>query len=105
MDILKDVAGTGQKIMNNWNEFNYQLSSQEKVKDGIIYTFDWTYSSQEGYLTIKINDVSGEIDYSSTFSTGGKSKYPFSKSLPLYNDSSLLPVIKKVLDTNHISYK
>ncbi|WP_415337605.1 hypothetical protein [Clostridium perfringens] len=87
---LNGSAGTGDKIMNNLNLFNYHLDKIKNIDNKTYYTFLVSFGSQKGHFCIVV-DENNNIDESSTLDLN------FPKSLGLYNDRSLEAVAKLLL--------
>lgn len=100
---LNGSSGTGKKIMQNQDFFNFSYRKSNSSNDKTFYTFDWTFGVQSGSAVILLNS-DGTIDHSSTLNCT-KNKSEFLKSLGAYNDPSLYDVFRMMLDTQNISHK
>lgn len=100
---LSGSAGTGKKIMQNQNDFDFTYKGAEEADGNVFHTFDWTFGNQTGTAVIKLTDT-GYINESSTLNCNTH-KYNFLKSLGAYNDSSLYDVFKMMLDSQKIEHQ
>ena len=102
---LTGSAGTGTKIMQNLNLFNYTYNGTEELsKDKILYKFDWSFDNyQSGNINILLKP-DNTIDESSLINCQQNHR-EFSRSLGAYNDSSLYDVFRMMLDSQNISHK
>lgn len=94
---LSGSAKTGEKIIKNQNIFHSNFIKS----DGELYTFAWEFDGQYGYANIIVNN--GKISTSSLIDTNSNSSHKFGRPLGLYNDSTLLEVFKKMLQSISIS--
>lgn len=54
MTKLRDSAGCGNKILENWEYFKYELKEQTSLSDGTSYSFDVSFGNQNGYMSVVI---------------------------------------------------
>lgn len=85
---LTGSAGTGDVIIENWNNFQYQLVKSKSDSQSLY--FDVTFGKEKGTLLIVLKN--GEIDESTVID------FNFDRPLGAYNDHSLFKVAKKILD-------
>ncbi|MCT4594628.1 MAG: hypothetical protein N4A57_10235 [Anaeromicrobium sp.] len=83
---LTGSAGTGKCILQNWNNFKFDLV---EVEDD-FYTFDIRFNNQEGYVVIKL--VQKKVEQITI-------DCKFNRPLGCYNDSSLKLVGSKMIDS------
>lgn len=97
---LTGSSGTGEKIISNWCKFIVTNMRLETDGDTCIYSFDWSFGSQNGYIRIRVKDE--RIANSSLICTKQESPYQFDRPLGLYNDASLEYVFSKILRSQGI---
>ena len=102
---LSGSAGTGKKIMQDLNLFNYTYNGSEVLSESdTLHKFDWSFDNyQSGNISIVIKP-DGTIDSSSLINCKQNHR-DFLRSLGAYNDSSLYDVFKMMLRSHNISYK
>lgn len=101
---LSGVAGTGKKIMKNFDHFSFSYVGSEQREDGILYKFNWRFDNQEGYMSIIVLNSDGRISESSSIGTALEASHSFSRPLGLYNDNSLHEVFEVALK-NIVDFK
>lgn len=94
---LTGSAKTGEKIIKNNSIFHTNFIKS----DNDLFIFSWEFDGQHGYANIRIKD--GKISSSSLLDTKSDSPHKFSRSLGLYNDSTLLEVFKRMMNSLGIS--
>lgn len=82
---LSGNAGTGRKILNNWNLFSYVFNEtkyKENCENNIrhIYPFNIKFGNQTGYMMIYVNNE--RVDQSTISDCG------FDRPLGAYNDTA-----------------
>lgn len=92
---LNGSAGTGDKIMNNFEDFKYELNKKEGSKD--FFSFNWQFNEQIGYVSIRYKD--NKISNGSIIGTEESSKHKFDRPLGLYNDDTLFKVFKEMMNS------
>lgn len=102
---LSGSAGTGKKIIENLNLFNYTYTGSEKLSEGkTLCKFDWSFDNyQSGNINIKLRP-DGSIDESSLINCRQNPR-EFSRPLGAYNDPSLYDIFGMILDANNISHR
>lgn len=93
---LKSNAGTGNKILKNWEFFKYSLKEEFKTQESISYIFDVKFGNQKGRMAVVIKN--GIITEDTFLLLEG-----FEKTLGAYNDtvdfsSGLYAVGRKMLN-------
>lgn len=81
---LNGSAGTGKKIIKNWNLFSFVFGN----RNGDSYTFDVNFDGQIGMMTIVVengNVINGTLDCN------------FKKTLGIYNDPTLQQVAERMM--------
>lgn len=103
---LSGSAGTGKKIIQNWDLFKYTYTGSEPLsKDKILYKFDWSFDNyQSENISIEVRPDK-TIDESSLINCQQNPR-EFLRPLGAYNDKTLYDVFSKMLDsqqsTTHI---
>ncbi len=101
---LSGSAGTGKKIMQNQNLFNYTYTGSEPSGNNMLHKFDWSFDNyQTGNISIDLRP-DGTIDESSLINCRQNPR-EFSRPLGAYNDPSLYDVFRMMLNHQHISHK
>ncbi len=100
---LTGSAGTGKKILQNTDLYNYTYNGAEQVGNNTLHKFSWTFGNQSGYASIEVWP-DGTIDQSSLIDCT-KNKAEFLRPLGAYNDPSLYDVFKMMLKAHNITYK
>lgn len=102
---LTGSAGTGKKIMQNQNLFNYTYNGSEKLSEGkTLYKFDWSFDNyQSGNISIELRP-DGIIDESSLINCH-QNRREFLRPLGAYNNDSLYDIFRIMLDSQNISHK
>lgn len=96
---LSGSAGTGKKIMQNLDLFDFDIQSPENVTDKDFYAFTWTFGNQSGTAVINLTD-DGFINQSSTLNC-----HNFQRPLGAYNDNTLYDVFGMMLEDKNIIHK
>ena len=84
---LSSTNGTGQKVIDNWNLFTFNL----KEKAGTLYIFDVNFDGTKGICTIRLNDMN-------KIERVGLNMKNFKLSLPEYNDPSLIKLAELMMN-------
>lgn len=92
---LNGSAGTGEYIMKNMDFFSYDFKKSDSISNGTMYSFDWIFNTQSGYISIVVSPE-GTIDPSSLIHCTKNQNY-FQRPLGLYNDNSLFSIFEKML--------
>lgn len=101
---LTGSAGTGKKIMQNKNLFNYTYNGSEKLSEGkTLYKFDWSFDNyQSGYISIELLP-DGKISQFSLMGCNNNQR-EFVSTLGAYNDSSLYNIFRMMLQSQNIKF-
>lgn len=99
---LNGSAGTGKKIMENRDIFNYSYKETYATSETTNYKFDWSFEDQFGTAVIKLNP-DGKINQFSFLNCEKCNDFP--RPLGAYNDSSLYEVFQMMLDNQNIPTK
>lgn len=100
---LNGSTGTGKKIMQNIDIFNYTYDGCEPSGNNTLHKFNWTFGNQSGYASITLTPE-GTIDPSSLMNCA-VNQSDFRRPLGAYNDNTLYDVFRKMLQSQNISYK
>lgn len=105
---LKSSAGTGNEILNNWNEFSYKYKQgfsqdvydilENVIGKAFCYQFNWSFYDQYGIASIVVN-IDHIIIEESTLDTSEDSEHKFDRPLGFNNDSSLQDVFVRMLNS------
>ena len=99
---LSGNAGTGKKILENYNIFRYSLTKTEQTENE-LFQYDWEFGSfQKGYISIRYRNKDKKIYNGSLIGTSGDSKHKFDRDLGIYNDSSLYELFVRMLENQGI---
>ena len=100
------TAGTGKRIIKDFHNFHYTLTSLNygnvipiNQLGHYVVNGDWKYYGQEGCFAIIFDGTitSNVVDVQSIFDTNSDSKYPFDRPLSPNNDSSLSGAFQHIL--------
>lgn len=91
---LSSSNGAGQKIIDNWILFTFDL----KEKDETLYIFDVNFDGTKGICTIRLNDMN-------KIERVGLNMKNFQKSLLEYNDPSLIKLAERIMNELNIKIK
>ncbi|KLA29235.1 hypothetical protein [Bacillus cereus] len=90
---LTGNAGTGEKILNNWELFRYNLNKSKSTIDS--YYFDIVFGNQKGHMVVFLEN--GKISESTVIDCD------FSRPLGAYNDTrnndGLYKVARRMLES------
>ena len=86
---LSGSSGTGKKILENLNCFQYTLKCTEEIENGKRYEFDVSFENKEGYFNIIVKD--GQISEDTIMDIH------FKRPLGAYNDKSLIKLAEKLI--------
>lgn len=100
---LTGSAGTGKKILQNANLYNYTYQGAEQLGNNTLHKFNWAFGNQSGYANIEVLP-DGTIDQSSLIDCT-HNQAEFRRPLGAYNDSSLYAVFKTMLHSLNITCK
>ncbi len=101
---LTGSAGTGKKIMQNQNLFNYTYNGSEKLSENkTLYKFDWSFDNyQSGYISIELLP-DGKISQFSLMGCNNNQR-EFVSTLGAYNDPSLYNIFRMMLQYQNIKF-
>lgn len=103
---LNGMADTGKRIMKDFSNFSYSLTSLNNGSVTPITQFgkyvvvgNWKYFGQVGYFRIEFSGTISQnvIDVLSVIDTSSHSKYKFGRPLSPNNDSSLSIAFQHIL--------
>ena len=96
---LIDSNGTGQKIIENFKNFDYSFESKEKLGESDFYDFKWTFGNQCGTIVIQLKS-DGTIHPNSTMNCKD-----FDRPLGANNDPTLYDIFRILLDSEDIPHR